>query len=1086
MKVAILAGGLGSRLSEETGTRPKPMVEIGGRPILWHIMKHYAHFGLQRLRRSRSATRASTSSATWSTTARCTSDLTVEHRATARSSRTNGERRTTGPSTCRHRPRHGDRRPDQAPRAVPRRRDVHAHLGRRRLDVDLDALLAFHRVARQARDGDRGAAAGPLRPPRARRRRRSSSSPRSRRLGEGWINGAFFVLEPEVFDYIDGDDTAVGARAARAARQGRPADGLPPRRLLAVHGHAARQEAARGAVGPSGRRPGRCGQLMRVLVTGHDGYIGAVLVPAARRRGPRGRRPRQRPVRGLRVRRPSRRRCPMRRSTSATSTPEHLEGFDAVVHLAGALERPARRPRPGADLRDQPPRAPSASRELAKAGRRRRASSSRRPAASTAPPATSSLDETADVQPGHAVRRVEGAAPSATSRALADDDFSPTFLRNAHRLRRLAAAARRPRRQQPRRLRGHDRRGADQERRHARGGRSSTSRTSPRAFLAVLEAPRELVHDEAFNVGRDRGELPDPRGRRDRRGGRARAAWSRFADERRPRQAQLPGQLRQDRARRCPPFEPQWTVRDGRRASSYDAYRARRARRVDDFDGRRATCASGTSQAAASSRRRSTTDLRWTARGAGLTARGGGPMSRRGRLPLVRRAAACAPFLSLGETPLADALARRRTTLAEPEPRFPLDVAFCPTCSLVQILEAVPPEQLFVDNYLYFSSFSDALLRHSREHALRPDRATRGLGARQPRRRARQQRRLPAAQLRRARHPGARHRPGARTRPRRPRRPASRRCREFFGAELAAPAASPRAGAADVIIANNVMAHVPDLNGFVAGMRDPARRRRRRHDREPVRARPDRPLRVRHDLPRAPLLLLVHRGRRACSAATACTSTTSSTSPTSTAARCAGTSGARADARRARRASTSRPSASAGLTTFDVLRRLRRAGRGARARPASRCSSGCRPEGATIAAYGAAAKGSTLLNYAGIGTELVDFVVDRNVHKQGLLHARRAPADPRPLERCSSEQPDYVLLLAWNFRDEIIAQQAEYRARGGRFIVPVPEPEVADMTDSDPTRCPSLRLRRDLADLLRAAERPGPQLPAADRPRRGA
>jgi hypothetical protein len=75
-------------------------------------------------------------------------------------------------------------------------------------------------------------------------------------------------------------------------------------------------------------------------------------------------------------------------------------------------------------------------------------------------------------------------------------------------------------------------------------------------------------------------------------------------------------------------------------------------------------------------------------------------------------------FLSLGEMPLPDALLRA-DQLDEPEPRFPLDVAFCPGCSLVQILEDVDPSQLFVDNYLYFSSFSEGLLRHSREHATR-------------------------------------------------------------------------------------------------------------------------------------------------------------------------------------------------------------------------------------------------------------------------------------------------------------------------------------------------------------------------------
>lgn len=97
--------------------------------------------------------------------------------------------------------------------------------------------------------------------------------------------------------------------------------------------------------------------------------------------------------------------------------------------------------------------------------------------------------------------------------------------------------------------------------------------------------------------------------------------------------------------------------------------------------------------------------------------------------------------------------------------------------------------------------------------------------------------------------------------------------------------------------------------------------------------------------------------------------------------------------------------------------------------------------GARLAAYGAAAKGATLLNYAGIGAETLDFVVDRNVHKQGrYMPGVRLPIrDPAEL---LARQPDYVLLLAWNFRDEILAQQAEYRQRGGRFVVPIPAPEI--------------------------------------------
>jgi hypothetical protein len=100
-----------------------------------------------------------------------------------------------------------------------------------------------------------------------------------------------------------------------------------------------------------------------------------------------------------------------------------------------------------------------------------------------------------------------------------------------------------------------------------------------------------------------------------------------------------------------------------------------------------------------------------------------------------------------------------------------------------------------------------------------------------------------------------------------------------------------------------------------------------------------------------------------------------------------------------------------------------------------------RADGQTIAAYGAAAKGSTLVNYVGISTDLVDYVVDRNVHKHGLfMPGTHLPI--RPTEALMETMPDYVLVLAWNYKDEIAEQQTEYRRRGGRFIVPVPVPEV--------------------------------------------
>jgi hypothetical protein len=82
-----------------------------------------------------------------------------------------------------------------------------------------------------------------------------------------------------------------------------------------------------------------------------------------------------------------------------------------------------------------------------------------------------------------------------------------------------------------------------------------------------------------------------------------------------------------------------------------------------------------------------------------------------------------------------------------------------------------------------------------------------------------------------------------------------------------------------------------------------------------------------------------------------------------------------------------------------------------------------------------------MLNYVGIGQETLDFVADRNTHKQG----RYIPGVRLPIsspERVLAEQPDYVLILPWNFKDEIMAQQAEYRRRGGKFIVPVPRPTI--------------------------------------------
>lgn len=98
-------------------------------------------------------------------------------------------------------------------------------------------------------------------------------------------------------------------------------------------------------------------------------------------------------------------------------------------------------------------------------------------------------------------------------------------------------------------------------------------------------------------------------------------------------------------------------------------------------------------------------------------------------------------------------------------------------------------------------------------------------------------------------------------------------------------------------------------------------------------------------------------------------------------------------------------------------------------------------EGKRLAGYGAPAKGNTLLQYCGIGGDLLDYLVDKSSLKQGT----RAPGthlDVFSPEKLMQDRPDYVLILAWNFADEIMRQQSEYRATGGRFILPVPSPRI--------------------------------------------
>lgn len=390
------------------------------------------------------------------------------------------------------------------------------------------------------------------------------------------------------------------------------------------------------------------------------------------------------------------------------------------------------------------------------------------------------------------------------------------------------------------------------------------------------------------------------------------------------------------------------------------------------------------------------------------------------------------PFLDLGEMPLANAYLKPGTVF---EPTHTLAVACCPDCHLVQLTELVSPEELFCE-YLYFSSFSDVFLKHAEgmaDHLI--DRFNLGddsfvleiasndgyllqyfmnadvpvLGVE------------PAANI--AEVAEAKGIPTLNA---------------FFSSQSVGDIRAKH-GAADLIIGNNVLAHVPTINDFLAGIANALKPtgvavlefpyllnllERTEFDT------------IYHEhvfyysvsainglFKRAGMELFdieefsIHGG----------------------------------SLRVFGQIPGERPVAS---TVHEMLARedkLQLTSPKAYADFAARAKQlkddlvalvgKLKGEGRRVAAYGAPAKGNTLLNYCGLGTDMIDFTVDRSPYKQGLLTpGMRIPIYPP--EKLLEERPDYTLILPWNIADEIIGQQAEYRRRGGRFIVPVPRPEV--------------------------------------------
>ena len=392
-------------------------------------------------------------------------------------------------------------------------------------------------------------------------------------------------------------------------------------------------------------------------------------------------------------------------------------------------------------------------------------------------------------------------------------------------------------------------------------------------------------------------------------------------------------------------------------------------------------------------------------------------------------------FADLGTTPLANSYLTAEQ-LNQGETFFPLHAYVCEACFLVQLGEFAPPEAIFGD-YAYFSSVSESWVDHARRYAETMTRRL-GLGA-------------TSRVIEVASNDGYLlqffQRQGIGVLGVEPAANVARVAVErgiptvvrFFGRETAGILAA-EGRRADLLVGNNVLAHVPDINDFVAGVREVLAPDGRATFEFPHLLKLIQESEfdtIYHEHFSYLSLLAVSR----IFAATGLTVVEVEELPTHGGslrvhARLAENAGA-VDASVERILQTER---AAGLDRIETYTAFQQTVRRTK-RDLLKFLSNAKRHGRSVVAYGAAAKGNTLLNYCGIRNDFLDYVVDRSPHKQG----RFLPGTRLPIcgpERIAETRPDYILILPWNLQEEIVRQMAHVHAWGCRFVVPIPSVQV--------------------------------------------